>query len=154
MGIGGLIGGSLLGTAIILFSAWIASHNARTLGKVAITDIIPWRILAPIVFVVLFIVLSVHTLMNPPSTGNSERTQYIIDRMGWLRDEPSSTLILEIMLDWYIIDQAQHDAMLYDMDYIRMFYDIPPEFWAEANTGAILDKFYLFARTFAITPEP
>ncbi|MCL2047096.1 MAG: hypothetical protein FWG87_00070 [Defluviitaleaceae bacterium] len=150
-----IIWGALLATGVTLYAAWINKHRDLWIGRATITDKIPWRILALIIFVAWFIILSIYTLVAPqPSTGRDERTQYIIDRMDWLRDEPSSTLILEIMLDWYIIDQAQHDAMLYDMDYIRMFYDIPPEFWAEADIGVIIDKFYLFARTFAITPEP
>ncbi|MCL2048556.1 MAG: hypothetical protein FWG87_07490 [Defluviitaleaceae bacterium] len=145
----------MLLTVVTLFGAWIAKTRAHQLGRESIIDRIPWHIHALIVFIVWIIIGTIHILIAPPpSTEMSERTQYIIDRMDWLRDEPSSTLILEIMLDWYIIDQAQHDAMLYDMDYIRMFYDIPPEFWAEADIGVIIDKFYLFARTFAITPEP
>jgi len=144
---------SLLMTGITLFAERLSRFRDWELGRVPITDRIPRHILALIIFVAWFIILSVHTLMNPPSTGRDERTQYLIDSTLAISDNPSSTFILEIMLDWRIIDQAQHDAMLYDMDYIRMFYDIPPEFWAEANTGAILDKFYLFARTFAITPE-
>ncbi|MCL2047098.1 MAG: hypothetical protein FWG87_00080 [Defluviitaleaceae bacterium] len=155
MGIREIFLGSLMLTPIIHFSAWIAKLKAHQRGMEFFTDRIPWYILSPMIFVGLFIALSVHTRINPPSPPEmSERTQYVLERIDRLRDNPSSTLILEVMLDWLVIDQAQHDAMLYDLEFVSMVRAVPPEFWAEAHVGELMDKFNLFARTFAITPEP